>query len=94
MYKTDYLLKYMSMDMYNKIINSSNNYILELLQDNFIDVNLNIKYLINYGITNIDRVIYNMIYDLAITHEDFVKKIKDYEKDLTKEEVIMLLENM
>lgn len=94
MYKTDYLLKYMSMDMYNKIINSSNNYILELLQDNFIDVNLNIKYLINYGITNIDRVIYNMLYDLVITHEDFVKKIKDYEKDLTKEEVIMLLENM
>ena len=71
----------MSMDMYNKIINSSNNYILELLQDNFIDVNLNIKYLINYGITNIDRVIYNMLYDLVISHEDFVKKIKDYEKN-------------
>lgn len=82
------------MDMYNKIINSSNNYVLELLQDNFIDVNLNIKYLINYGITSIDKVIYNMLYDLVISHKDFVKKIKDYEKDLTKEEVIMLLENM
>ena len=46
-YNIDYLLRYVSMDTYNKIINSNNDYVLGLLSDNYIDVNLNIKYLIN-----------------------------------------------
>ena len=45
-YNIDYLLRYVSMDTYNKIINSNNDYVLGLLSDNYIDVNLNIKYLI------------------------------------------------
>ena len=46
-YNIDYLLRYVSMDTYNKIINNNNDYVLGLLSDNYIDVNLNIKYLIN-----------------------------------------------
>lgn len=91
---TDYLLRYISMETYNKIIEGSNKYTLSMLEDNFIDVNLNIKYLINYGISNIDKVIPNIIGDLLLSHKDFEKKIESYEKTLSKEEVIMLIENM
>lgn len=90
----DYLLRYVSMDTYNKIIENNNDYILDLLKDNYIDVNLNIKYLVNYGISNIDKVLPNIINDLILSHKDFENKIEEYEKHLTKEEVIMLIENM
>lgn len=90
----DYLLRYVSMDTYNKIIENNNDYVLGLLEDNYIDVNLNIKYLINYGISNIDKVIPNMLEDLLLEHIEFEKKIKDYEKRLSKEEIIMLIENL
>lgn len=90
----DYLLRYVSMDTYNKIIKNNNEYILDLLKDNYVDVNLNIKYLINYGISNIDKILPNIINDLILSHKDFEKKIEEYEKHLTKEEVIMLIENM
>ena len=90
----DYLLRYVSMDTYNKIINNNNDYILDLLKDNYVDVNLNIKYLINYGVSNIDKILPNIINDLILSHKDFEKKIEEYEKHLTKDEVIMLIENM
>ena len=90
----DYLLRYVSMDTYNRIIKDNNDYIISLLEDNYIDVNLNIKYLINYGISNMDKVLPNIINDLILSHKDFEKKIEDYEKHLTKDEVIMLIENM
>ena len=90
----EYLLRYVSMDTYNKIIKNNNDYILDLLKDNYVDVNLNIKYLINYGITNIDRILPNILNDLLLSHKDFESKIEDYEKHLSKEEVIMLIENM
>ena len=35
-YNIDYLLRYVSMDTYNKIINSNNDYVLGLLSDNYI----------------------------------------------------------
>mgnify|MGYP004535949409 CR=1 FL=1 len=92
-YSLDYLLRYVSMDTYKKIISNNNDYILELLSDNYVDIDLNIKYLIKYGITNIDSVIYNNISDFITGHNEFIKKIKEYEKNLTKEEVIMLYEN-
>lgn len=91
--RLDYLLRYVSMDTYNNIIKNTSEYILDLLRDNYIDVNLNIKYLIKYGISNIDKVIYNNINDLVISHNDFIKIINNYEKHLTKEEVITLIEN-
>ncbi len=90
----DYLLRYVSMDTYNKIIKDNNEYILDLLKDNYVDVNLNIKYLINYGVSNIDKILPNILSDLILNHKDFEKKIDEYEKHLTKEEVIMLIENM
>lgn len=90
----EYLLRYVSMDTYNKILDNNNKYILELLKDNYIDVNLNIKYLINYGVSNIDKVLPNIINDLILSHKEFEKKIEEYEKHLTKEEVIMLIENI
>ena len=90
----DYLLRYVSMDTYNKIIKENNEYILDLLKDNYVDVNLNIKYLINYGISNIDKILPNIINDLILNHKEFEKKIEEYENHLTKEEVIMLIENM
>ena len=92
--KIDYLLRYVSSSTYNKILSSSNSYTLELLQNNFIDVNLNIKYLIKYGVTNIDKVICGMLLELTEEHSKFTKKIVEFEKKLTKEEVITLLENM
>ncbi len=90
----DYLLRYVSMDTYNNIKKNNNEYILDLLKDNYVDVNLNIKYLISYGVSNIDKILPNIINDLILNHKDFEKKIEEYEKHLTKDEVIMLIENM
>ena len=93
MYNIEYLLRYVSNDTYKKIL-KKNDYILKLLSDNYVDTDLNIKYLIKYGIKDIDKVVYDMLEDLTISHNDFIKKIKDYEKTLTKEEVIMLIESV
>lgn len=92
-YNIDYLLRYVSMDTYNKIINSNNDYVLRLLSDNYIDVNLNIKYLIKYGVSNIDKIVYNNINDFIVSHSEFINVIKNYEKSLSKDEIIMLYEN-
>jgi len=92
-YNIDYLLRYVSMDTYNKIINSNNDYVLGLLSDNYIDVNLNIKYLIKYGVSNIDKIVYNNINDFIVSHSEFINVIKNYENSLSKDEIIMLYEN-
>lgn len=91
---TEYLLRYISMKEYKKLINDKNSYVLDLLRDNYIDVNLNIRYLIKYGIKNIDKYIYNNTMDLITSHNDFIKKIEEYENNLSKEEVISLIENL
>ncbi len=93
-YKIDYLLRYVSMDTFNNILNNKNKYILELLNDNYVDVKLNIEYLIRYGVSNIDKNMFNLIDDLIVKHSDFINKIREYEKNLTKEEVITLIENI
>ena len=93
-YKIDYLLRYISNDTYKNIINKKNDYILRLVEDNYVDTDLNIKYLIRYGIKNIDKVVYESLEDLTMNHNEYINKIKEYEKKLTKEEVIMLLENI
>lgn len=92
MYNIDYLLKYVSNDTFKKIQNKSS-YILNNLDKNYIDVDLNIKYLIKYGISNIDEVVYFMLEELTNNHNDFIKSILEYEKKLTKEKVLALLEN-
>ena len=93
-YKIDYLLRYVSNDTYKKIINKKSDYILGLVEDNYVDTDLNIKYLIRYGIKNIDKVVYESLEDLTMNHNEYINKIKEYEKDLSKEEVIILLENV
>lgn len=89
----DYLLRYVSMDTYNKMLNNYNSYILKLLKDNYIDTNLNIMYIVSYGVSNIDKVVYNNIEDFIISHDEFINKIKNYEKSLSKKEIITLIEN-
>ena len=93
-YKIDYLLRYISNDTYKKICNKKSEYILKLAEDNYVDTDLNIKYLIKYGVKNIDKVVYDNLEDLTSSHNDYINKIKNYEKNLSKEEVIMLLENV
>ena len=93
-YKIEYLLRYVTNDTYKKILNKKSSYILELVHDNYVDTDLNIKYLIKYGVKNIDKVVYDLLEELTMNHNDYINKIKDYEKKLSKEEVIMLLENI
>ena len=93
-YKIEYLLRYVSNDTYKKIISKKSNYILRLAEDNYVDTDLNIKYIIKYGVKNIDKVVYESLEELTMNHNEYINKIKEYEKNLTKEEVIMLLENI
>lgn len=93
-YKIDYLLRYVSNDTYKMIISKKSDYILNLCEENYVDTDLNIKYLIRYGIKNIDKVVFESLEDLTMNHNDYINKIKEYEKKLSKEEVIMLLENI
>lgn len=93
-YKIDYLLKYVSNETYKKILKNKSDYVLSLVENNYIDTDLNIKYLIKYGVKDIDKVVYDSLEELTISHNDYLKKIKEYEKKLTKEEVIMLLESV
>ena len=94
MYMIDYLLRYISNDTYKKILKNKNSYILKLVEDNYIDTDLNIKYLIKYGVKDIDKVVYDSLEELTMSHNEYLKKIKEYERKLTKEEVIMLLESV
>ena len=93
-YKIDYLLRCISKDTYKTILKNKNSYILKLVEDNYIDTDLNIKYLIKYGVKDIDKVVYDSLEELTMSHNEYLKKIKEYERKLTKEEVIMLLESV
>lgn len=93
-YKIDYLLRYVSNETYKNILKNKSDYVLSLVENNYIDTDLNIKYLIKYGVKDIDKVVYDSLEELTISHNDYLKKIKEYEKKLTKEEVIMLLESV
>jgi len=92
-YNIEYLHKYLSNDTMKELENLDL-YILEDLTHNYVDVDLNIKYLKKYGVTNLEKVIPSMIEYLLLSHNDFIKKIQTYEKTMCKEEVISLLENM
>lgn len=93
-YKIDYLLRYVSNDTYKKIIVNKNDYVLRLCESNYVDTDLNIRYLISYGVKNIDHIVYESLEDLTMNHNQYINKIKAYESSLSKEEVIMLLENI
>jgi len=92
-YNIEYLHKYLTNDNMKELYNLDL-YILEDLTHNYVDVDLNIKYLKKYGVTNLNKVIPSMIEYLLLPHNDFMKKIQNYEKTMSKEEVISLIENM
>lgn len=92
-YNIEYLYKYVSNSTMKELENLDL-YILEDLTHNYVDVDLNIKYLKKYGVTNLDKVIPNMIEYLLLSHNDLISKIHNYEKTMSKEEVISLIENM
>lgn len=91
--ETDYLLRYISNDTYRKVLESNHDYTIENLIDNCVDVDLNIRYLIHYGVKGIDFVVLERLDDLLLSHHDFIEKIKDYEERLTKSGVIDMFEN-
>lgn len=91
--KLNYLLKYISYASYESLINTSNKYILELLEENSRNVNLNSLYLIKYGAKDIEKIILTKTEDITKEHNDFIKEIKLLEETLTKEEIIALYEN-
>ncbi len=93
-YKIDYLLKFVSNQTMNNIKLKKSHYILSNLEDNYRDVSLNILYLIKYGISNIDHVVYEMLDDLVCLHSEFILKIKKFEDKLGKEGTIRMLENL
>lgn len=92
-YNIEYLNKYLSNQTF-KDLYSLEDYILHDLTYNYVDVELNIKYLKKYGVTNLDKVIPSMLEYLLLEHNKFINKINNYELTLSKEEVISLIENM
>ena len=92
-YNIEYLRKYVSNSTMKELENLDL-YILEDLTHNYVDVDLNIKYLRKYGISNLGNVIPNIIEYLLLSHNDFIKKIHKYEETMNKDEVISLIENM
>ena len=91
---TEYLLKYISNETYDKILKNTNAYILDNLETNRRDVELNIKYLIKYGIKNIDNVVYDRIEDLTLSHNKFISIMEKYEQSLGKDGFISMIENI
>ena len=91
---TEYLLKYISNEIYDKILKNTNAYILDNLETNRIDVELNIKYLIKYGIKNIDNVVYDRLEDLTLSHNKFISIMEKYEQSLGKDGFISMIENI
>ena len=91
--KPEYLLKYISNDVYKKVLNNNCDYILDNLVDNRVDVDLNIRYLLSLGVKNIDIVVLERLDDLLLEHNLFIEKMSYYEKKLTKDIFIDMLEN-
>ena len=94
MYNIEYLLKYVSNDCYKKILNSGNDYLLDSLVHYRVNVDLNIRYLIDIGISNLDSVIYDRLEDLIKPHSDFMKMIDNYIDKMGKDNFISMIENM
>ena len=92
-YKLDYLLQYISHQELNNILDRYNEYTLKSLEDERVLVLNNIRYLIKYGVSNINEIIERNTEDFLETEQNFRNKIKKYEEKMSKEEVIHLLEN-
>ena len=91
--RPEYLLKYISNEVYKKILMKNGEFVIENLVDNRVDVDLNIRYLIKLGIKNIDNVVLERLDDLLMSNNMFIKKMNDYEDKLSKNGLIDMLEN-
>lgn len=91
--RIEYLLKYISNDCYKKILSKNSDYILDNIVDNRVDVDLNIRYLIKLGVKNIDSVVLERMDDLLLSNNEFENKMSDYEKKLSKDGLIDMLDN-
>ncbi len=92
--KLDFLLKYISNNTYYNIINNKSEYLLKLLEDARINVCHNIEYLINYGVGNIDHVVFERLEELTVSNKEFRDYIDSYEKILPKDKIIIMFENI
>ena len=90
---TDYLLKYVSNDTYKKILNKNYSYTIDSLVDNRVDVDLNIRYLIRLGVSNIDKIILERLDDLLLSNMEFEDKMNQYIEKLSKDGLIDMLDN-
>lgn len=90
---TDYLLKYITNDTYQKVLTKNHQYTIENLADNRVDVDLNIRHLIKLGVKNIDAIALERLDYLLMNHNDFIQKMNDYEAKLTKDGLISMLDN-
>lgn len=90
----DYLLKYISNDTYQKIITKKDSTVLENLENDRVDVDLNIRYLIKQDIKNIDTVVYNWLDELLLPHNELISLVDNYIKKLGKEGFINMLETV
>lgn len=91
--ETDYLLKYITNDTYQKVLKKNHIYTIENLADNRVDVDLNIRYLIKIGVKNIDRVVLERLDDLLLKNNEFESKMNHYIDKLTKDGLIEMLDN-
>ena len=91
--ETEYLLKYVTNETYQKILKKNHEYTIENLSDNYVEVDLNIRYLIKLGVKNIDLVVMERLDDLLLSNNEFIEKMNEYERNLTKIGLINMLEN-
>lgn len=89
---TEYLLKYISNNAYQKLLTKKTYQLASLAHDRR-DVELNIRYLIKLGMKNADYVVRERIEELLLPHHDFIKKMNQYLNKVSKEEFINMLEN-
>ena len=89
---TEYLLKYISNNAYQKLL-TKKTYQLAFLAHDRRDVELNIRYLIKLGMKNADYVVRERIEEVLLPHHDFIKKMNQSLNKVSKEEFINMLEN-
>lgn len=90
--ETEYLLKYIKNDTYQKVISKDISLLSNLGNDRR-DIELNIRYLLKLGVSNIDYIVLERMDDLFLSHIAFEKKIDDLLCRYSKEELVSFLEN-
>lgn len=90
----DYLLKYVSNETLGVMKKRYSSYILESLEDERVNIEYNLRYFLKYGIKDIDNICLKNIDDVLLEHDKLIEKINNYESKLSKNDVIMMYDNM